>query len=156
MYEQRVRGGKSIILSLSYCQLLEAWANKLLYSTNGLPPCCLRKEKLLIVPRRVGCAARSPSSCCVRLSNAFVELVLPFTDLTLKLMWTMACLSLTFKINFFIALLCSTYSVLFCKSKQFCCKKKTTLSMGLPLNLTITKKSTFITEFQHDRHLVIN
>ena len=75
-------------LSLLYRQLLEAWANKLLYSNNGSPPCCLRKEKLLIAPRWTGCAARSPSPCCVQLSNAFVELVLPSTDLTLGLMWT--------------------------------------------------------------------
>ena len=37
-------------LSLSYCQLLEAWANKLLYSTNGSSPYCPIKEKLPIVP----------------------------------------------------------------------------------------------------------
>ena len=58
-------------LSLSYCQLLEAWANKLLYSTNGSPPCCLRKWKLTIVPRWTGCTAQSPSSCYIWLSNVF-------------------------------------------------------------------------------------
>ena len=79
-------------LSLSCCQLQEAWANKLLYFTKGSPPCCLRKGKLpIIVPWWTGCAARSPSSCYVQLSNAFMELVLPSTDLTMGLMWTMSC-----------------------------------------------------------------
>ena len=49
MYEQRVREVREHHLSLSYCQLLEAWANKLLYSTNGSPPCCPRKGKLPII-----------------------------------------------------------------------------------------------------------
>ena len=88
-------------LSLSYCQLLEAWANKLLYSTNGLPPYCPRKGKLPIVPRWTGCAARSPSPCYIWLFNAFVELILP--HLTVKLTWIMSCLCQTFKINFFTA-----------------------------------------------------
>ena len=46
---------------------------------------------------------QSPFPCYVQLSNAFVELILPSTNLTLKLTWTMSCLCLTFKINFFIA-----------------------------------------------------
>ena len=46
---QPVPAGNSLV-GASANMLLEAWANKLLYSTNGSPPCCPIKEKLHIVP----------------------------------------------------------------------------------------------------------
>ena len=98
MYEQRVREVERASFVPIVLSATRGIGKQASVFYKRLASLLYEKGKLPIVPQWTGCTARSPSPCYVQLSNAFVKLILPSTDLTMELTWTM---SFPFKINFF-------------------------------------------------------